>query len=59
MFNKKTVTKPSQVIITPKDDILLNEDQSSTTPFVANEDAVKLNNSNEIIIQDDLWSANH
>lgn len=53
--NKKTVTKPSQVLITPKDDILLNEDQSSTTPFVANEDAVKLNNPNEIvIIRDDF-----
>ena len=32
VVNKKTVTKPSQVLITPKDDILLNEDQSSTTP---------------------------
>ena len=57
VVNKKTVTKPSQVLITPKDDILLNEDQSSTTPNVANEDSVKLNNPNEIIIiQDDLWS---
>jgi gliding motility-associated-like protein len=54
--NNKTVTKPSQVLITPKDDILLNEDQSSSTPFVENEDSVKLNNPNEIIIiRDDLW----
>jgi len=56
VVNKKTATKPSQVLITPKDDVLLNEDQSSTTPFVANEDSVKLNNPNEIIIiRDDLW----
>ena len=52
--NKKTSIKSSKVIITPKNDILLNEDQSSATPIVANEEEVKLNNQNEITRQDNV-----
>ena len=56
VVNKKTATKSSKSLNTPNEDVLLNDDLSSITSFVANEDAVKLNNQNEIIIQDDLWS---
>ena len=46
--NEKTPPKSSQVLITPKDDL------SSTTPFLANEAPVKLNNQNEITLQDNV-----
>ena len=58
VVNKKIATKSSKSLNPPKDDVLLNEDQSSTTPFVASEETVKFNNQDEITLQENVKPIN-